>query len=662
MLRIYILTVILTLFVQSGVAGQQAEPTASPPPVFMNEKAHQGGILSVALSPDESKIATLGEDRLLQIRDAATGKLLWKKSVKNYIKRCNVVWSNDGSYVVSGDETGQVHFFHSKTGELYQQRRCHQKAVVQQTISPDGKMLATSSMDGFIRIWDFTTGKQLKQFPFTSWHLQFTPDSRNIAFPSNDGIQLWNVATEELEQRFFQAGHQHTEVHFALAGKLLIGQLKDNALCIWDVATGKLKETIHGISFTSSTSHETSPDGTAILTEDIEQITIWDAVTGQPLQQLKDLGTTLTGARISLGKSCVVVANREGGLALYRRKDAAKTTLLSPWKLETIEGHDDRLHRITHNTHDWRQHNKVQFSKNGQRLYWSTSETTKENQGVGIVRIWDLAGKKELGAIPTQTGFRFGHYQGRRLREIEGFAISDDEKLLAIATSDAISIWDVAAQKELYVIDGLRLNKLPDLMFPLSSDMQLRFTPSSKVLAISMTAGTWLWDMDNRKLIARADDGGHVTFLAGEKYFLAPTYGNRLKIWETKTGNMLSEIHPEQGILREGAISADQQWVIAGGEGQIVLWKLHDGATKPRVTEFKKIRPPSPVYGLSMSQDGKTMLASGGVPTWWKLPSGERQGELSLLRRSGHSCLSPDGKLAAVCGEGGVYLWKLTSE
>lgn len=205
----------------------------------------------MALSPDESKIATLGEDRLLQIRDAATGKLLWKKSVKNYIKRCNVVWSNDGSYVVSGDETGQVHFFHSKTGELYQQRRCHQKAVVQQTISPDGKMLATSSMDGFIRIWDFTTGKQLKQFPFTSWHLQFTPDSRNIAFPSNDGIQLWNVATEELEQRFFQAGHQHTEVHFALAGKLLIGQLKDNALCIWDVATGKLKETIHGISFTS---------------------------------------------------------------------------------------------------------------------------------------------------------------------------------------------------------------------------------------------------------------------------------------------------------------------------------------------------------------------------------------------------------------------------
>lgn len=62
--------------------------------------------------------------------------------------------------------------------------------------SSDGKLLATSGMDGFIRIWETSSGSLAKELPSTTaaMSLAFTNDGKVLASSQNDGTTaLWEV-------------------------------------------------------------------------------------------------------------------------------------------------------------------------------------------------------------------------------------------------------------------------------------------------------------------------------------------------------------------------------------------------------------------------------------------------------------------------------------
>ena len=56
-------------------------------------------------------------------------------------------------------------------------------------ISPDDKLLATSSDQGFIYLWDFATGNKIKEwhFPFPVQQVAFAPDARHLAVANGNG-------------------------------------------------------------------------------------------------------------------------------------------------------------------------------------------------------------------------------------------------------------------------------------------------------------------------------------------------------------------------------------------------------------------------------------------------------------------------------------------
>src|SRR5262249_38511173 len=60
----------------------------------------------------------------------------------------------------------------------------HSGAVLAMAFSPDGARLATSSLDGSVRVWDVVAGKELLCFRGHSqepWCLSFSPDGKRIA-------------------------------------------------------------------------------------------------------------------------------------------------------------------------------------------------------------------------------------------------------------------------------------------------------------------------------------------------------------------------------------------------------------------------------------------------------------------------------------------------
>lgn len=76
----------------------------------------------------------------------------------------------------------------------------HTSTVTAVAWSPDGKCLASSSLDQTVRLWDSSGNKvrtlqgHMKGVLGIAW----SPDGRTLAAISHDGLSLWNTETGEL--------------------------------------------------------------------------------------------------------------------------------------------------------------------------------------------------------------------------------------------------------------------------------------------------------------------------------------------------------------------------------------------------------------------------------------------------------------------------------
>jgi hypothetical protein len=73
----------------------------------------------------------------------------------------------------------------------------HTDAVLGVTFSPDGQLLATTSFDQTVRLWDVATGQPhgapLTGHTASMWAVAFSPDGRLLATGSEESTaRLWN--------------------------------------------------------------------------------------------------------------------------------------------------------------------------------------------------------------------------------------------------------------------------------------------------------------------------------------------------------------------------------------------------------------------------------------------------------------------------------------
>jgi WD40 repeat protein len=159
----------------------------------------------------------------------------------------------------------------------------HTATVKSVVFSPDGRFLASGSVDASVRLWDGATRRQiggsLTGHADVVTSVAFSPDGRTLASGGADhSVGMWDVATR---QQIGEPLTGHTSsvnsVVFSPDGRTLASGGEDKTVRLWDVAT---RRQIGG-PLTGHTSEVTSvafsPDGRTLASgSDDETVRLWD--------------------------------------------------------------------------------------------------------------------------------------------------------------------------------------------------------------------------------------------------------------------------------------------------------------------------------------------------------------------------------------------------
>jgi WD40 repeat protein len=150
----------------------------------------------------QGKNLAIVNGNVIRLREVASGRFVQTIHAKEGIYSLAV--SPDESIIASGGVTGDVESWDSLTGEA-RIRYLRQSAspgslpvlIWSLVFSPDGSVLAAAGSDALIRVWETQTGELLVTLPghdnsVTS--LAFSPDGRRLVSGSLDGtLRLWGI-------------------------------------------------------------------------------------------------------------------------------------------------------------------------------------------------------------------------------------------------------------------------------------------------------------------------------------------------------------------------------------------------------------------------------------------------------------------------------------
>ncbi len=173
-------------------------------------------VTGVMYSPDGQSIASVGGDPVVkpelgvvQVHDAATGQLRWRKDGLPHLVR-SLAYSPDGQLLAIasgnwwGTRGGGLQLRNATTGVLV----CDitegiEEGLLALAFSRDGRRLATCGSGRPVQVWDTTNGKELyRTTPARRDFIAFTRDGRHLLFDGPNGLEFHEAVGGKLVRAF----------------------------------------------------------------------------------------------------------------------------------------------------------------------------------------------------------------------------------------------------------------------------------------------------------------------------------------------------------------------------------------------------------------------------------------------------------------------------
>jgi WD40 repeat protein len=163
---------------------------------------HKLYVHRLAFSPDASTLASAGGDSTLRVWDVASHKGRVIQDASGVVS-CMVFCCGGTTLATGGQPDGSIDFWDVASGENRTILRGHTSEVECMAASPDGRLLASGSIHGELKLWDATAGaEQFLQAPrqpdgadrFAD--LTFSPDGKTLgAVYWHYAMEFWDVAS-----------------------------------------------------------------------------------------------------------------------------------------------------------------------------------------------------------------------------------------------------------------------------------------------------------------------------------------------------------------------------------------------------------------------------------------------------------------------------------
>ena len=192
----------------------------------------------------------------------------------------HIAVSQDNRLMAVGLDSGLIKLFDGHSGESKGELKGHSAAVTAIDFSPDGKFLASASLDHSARIWDLTQNKEvfkLAKHDLAVNCVVYSKDGKYILTGSNDfRAILWDAQTGEVRQDI-RAKSMITNLAISSDDHFIVMGLNNATIQLWNLSTQKFEADFHDAAqVTGVTSLSLSPSDSLMASSGAdEKIRIW---------------------------------------------------------------------------------------------------------------------------------------------------------------------------------------------------------------------------------------------------------------------------------------------------------------------------------------------------------------------------------------------------
>ena len=300
-------------------------------------------IRMVSFSPDNLSVATAGDDQNIHTWNAENGTAI--ETFKGHKGPVFAVAFAGNGTLVSGaaDRSAVVWDLNAGwslernigTGDATSPISDRVNAV---RFSPDGKRLATGGGEptrgGDIRIWQVADGKLMQSF--TNVHsdavfgLDFSADGKYLASSAADKfVKVLDLATGKVVKTFEGHTHHVLGVSWKRDGRTLASAGADNVIKVWDFVTGERKKTIEGFGKeVTSISFIGITDQTLASSGDDQIRTVTDS--GEKIRSFEGGTNFINSASITPDGKIVIAGGHDSVLRVWNGTNAEVMATFAP--------------------------------------------------------------------------------------------------------------------------------------------------------------------------------------------------------------------------------------------------------------------------------------------------------------------------------------------